>query len=82
MLEIFYKPSKEGLYKPCHELKEGSWIHVTYAGVQDLDRIMEITDIDYTHLKDSLDRYELPRVEQEEKNILVFTRHPCEESKW
>ncbi len=79
MFHIFYKPHKEGLFKPTPDIKPGVWIHVTDVSVHDLDRIMEITDIDYTHLKDSLDRYEVPRVEQENRNILVFTRHPCPE---
>ncbi|MEL7431062.1 MAG: CorA family divalent cation transporter [Chlamydiota bacterium] len=79
MLQVFYKPSKEGHYRPLNTTKEGSWIHITHASVADLDRIMELTDIDYNHLKDSLDRYEVPRVEQEDTNILVFTRHPCDE---
>ncbi|MEM8628512.1 MAG: CorA family divalent cation transporter [Chlamydiota bacterium] len=78
-LQIFYKPSKEGAYRSIETPKEGVWIHVDDAKASDLDRIMELTDIDYTHLKDSLDRYEVPRIEQEDTSILVFTRHPCKE---
>ena len=79
MIRAFYKPSKNGIFQEVSDFRKGTWIQVTDATAHDLDQIMEITDIDYTHLKDSLDRYELPRVEQEDGNILLFTRHPSTE---
>lgn len=78
MINIYYKSSKDTEFKKSSEFKPGSWIHVEEASVEDLDKIMELTDIDFVDLKDSLDRYEIPRIEHDENNILIFTRHPTE----
>jgi len=78
MIEVFFKTPKDPSFKPIEDFRPGAWIDVTDATAQDLDKIMELTDIDFTHLKDSLDKYEIPRIEYEEGNILIFTRHPSD----
>ncbi len=78
MIEFYFKSLRDAAFKPTEDLRPGSWIHVSEANTQDLDRVMEIADIDFSHLKDSLDNYEIPRIEHEESNILIFTRHPSE----
>lgn len=78
MIEVFFKSLKDSKFRKIEEFKIGSWIHITEASLEDLDKIMELIDIDFADLKDSLDRYETPRIEHENENVLIFTRHPTE----
>ncbi len=78
MIEVFFKSLKAKEFQKINEFKVGSWVHVTETTLEDLDKIMELTDIDFADLKDSLDRYEIPRIEHEHENIVIFTRHPNE----
>ncbi len=78
MIEVFFKSLKAKEFQKINEFKVGSWVHVTETSLEDLDKIMELTDIDFADLKDSLDRYEIPRIEHEQENIVIFTRHPSE----
>ena len=78
MMDIYFKSIRDQDFKKSAEFKAGSWIHITEATVEDLDKLMELTDIDFADLKDSLDKYEVPRIEHDKENILIFTRHPSE----
>ncbi|HSW72829.1 MAG TPA: magnesium transporter CorA family protein [Chlamydiales bacterium] len=78
MLEIYFKALRDPEFKKIDQFQPGSWINVEDASIVDLDKIMEITKIDFADLKDSLDKYEIPRVEIQGENILIFTRHPAE----
>jgi magnesium transporter len=78
MITTYYKSIRDPSFKKIPEYRPGAWIHVEEASVEDLDKIMELTDIDFVDLKDSLDKYEIPRIEHDNDNILIFTRHPIE----
>jgi len=78
MIEVFFKSLKDTEFHRINEFKVGCWVHASNATLEDLDKIMELTDIDFGDLKDSLDRYETPRIEHDQDNILIFTRHPNE----
>jgi len=79
VLDIYYKSIRDDFFKKIDEFKPGSWIHVQNASADELSHLESILGLDYEHLKDSLDKYEIPRIEIADKNILVFTRHPSEE---
>lgn len=76
MLEIYFKNPKELEFKKIDEFRAGSWILVKEATIEDLTKIAEVTGIDLNDFRDSLDKYELPRIEQMEGNVIFFTRHP------
>ncbi len=79
MIEIYYKALRDHEFKKIEGFRPGCWINIQEAGVEDLDKIMELTQIDFAELKDSLDKYEIPRVELTNDNTLIFTRHPSEQ---
>lgn len=78
MITTYFKSLRDPVFQKISDFKPGAWIHVEEASVEDLDKIMDLTDIDFVDLKDSLDKYEVPRIEHDEDNILIFTRHPTD----
>ena len=78
MLEYFFKSVKDIEFQKIDRPRVGSWIHVSDASVQDIEEISKLTSIGLTELSDSLDKYEIPRIEQIGTTIIVFTRHPAE----
>jgi len=78
MLEIYFKTVRDIEFKPIQEFRPGSWIYAKEATQDDLVKIAEITGLELLDIRDSLDRYELPRIERIGDNIVCFTRHPSE----
>jgi magnesium transporter len=78
MLEIYYKTSKETSFKHIDEIRPGCWIYAKQATQEDLAKIAELTNMEISEIQDSLDRFELPRIERHGENIICFTRHPSE----
>lgn len=79
MLKIFYKESKEAEVVELPEVRPGCLVHVDEASIADLETVSNLTRIPYADLLDCLDKYEIPRVEQIENNLLVFTRYPTDQ---
>ena len=78
MIEYYFKTAKEDNFASLSSPKEGCWIHVEEATTADLDMVCELTGLEYTELQDSLDKYEIPRIERVRNHALIFTRHPIE----
>jgi magnesium transporter len=78
MLEIYFKTVRDIEFKPIHDFRPGSWIYAKGATQEDLLKIAEITGLELNDIRDSLDRFELPRIERIGDNILCFTRFPTE----
>lgn len=77
MIEVYFKTVRDNTFSKTDEFRPGSWIYVKEANAEDLARIAEITQIDLTDLKDSLDKFELPRIEHIDDSIIFFVRHPA-----
>lgn len=77
MIEIYFKTVRDDGFKQTTEFRPGSWIYAKDANLEDLARIADVTQIDINDLRDSLDKYELPRIEHIDDNILFFVRHPA-----
>ncbi len=77
MIEIYFKTARDGAFQQIADFRPGSWIYAKEANLEDLTRIAEVTRIDMADLRDSLDKYELPRIEHIDDNILFFVRHPA-----
>lgn len=80
MLSIFYKTLKDKKFKEIEEAKPGSWINVDAATSEDITEIAKMTGLQLGDLRDTLDRYELPRVERQEEGLIIYSRYPTEES--
>ncbi|WP_316358290.1 magnesium transporter CorA family protein [Candidatus Neptunichlamydia sp. REUL1] len=78
MITIYDKGEHDDEFIEIPEPKEGCWIHVEDATTNDINQISKLIDLEYTDMYDSLDRYEIPRVEKVNETVLVFTRHPME----
>lgn len=78
MIEYYFKTSKDDNYVSLASPKEGCWIHIDEAITTDLDQLCTLTGLEYTEVQDSLDKYEIPRIEKVRSNTLIFTRHPIE----
>ena len=76
MVSIFYKTLKDKKFKKVAAVKPGSWINVENATSEDLEKISDLTGLQVADLRDTLDRYELPRVERQEEGLIIYTRYP------
>jgi len=79
MIKIYSKKTKEAEVEELTEVCPGCLLHADEASTADLETISRLTKIPYADLLDSLDKYEIPRVEQIEDNLLVFTRYPTDQ---
>ena len=78
MITIYDKGEHDDEFIEIPEPREGCWIHVEDATTNDISQISKLIDLEYTDMYDSLDRYEIPRVEKVDETVLIFTRHPME----
>lgn len=78
MIEYFFKTEKDDSFLPLTKPQNDCWIYVEDATVSDLEQVCLITGLEYEDLQDSLDRYEIPRIEHVNHHILLFSRHPIE----
>lgn len=76
MLEIYFKTIRDNHFKKIEDFRPGSWIYVKEATLEDLSQIAQIAGLELADIRDSLDKYELPRVEQIGKSLIFFLRHP------
>ncbi len=79
MIKYLYKEELDEGFHEVDEPCEGCWIHVDEATTSDVVKIAKIIDLDYTDLSDTLDKYEVPRIERSSEHVLIFTRHPSDE---
>lgn len=78
MIEIYFKTIRDPEFKKIEEFRPGSWIYAKEADHEDLTKIAEITGLEIADLYDSLDKYELPRIEHVKDNVIIFVRHPSD----
>lgn len=76
MIEIYFKTVRDPEFKQIEDFRPGSWIYLKEANLEDLSKISEVTQIDIADLRDSLDKYEQPRIEHFDNNIIFYVRHP------
>lgn len=82
MLLFYRKTSKRTSFVCTDDPEPGCWIHAEGASHEDLQQISALTGLDTSLLNDSLDRYELPRIEQVANNLIFFTRHPLDQERF
>lgn len=78
MLEIYFKTVRDLEFGKIDHFRPGSWIYVRDASAEEVQKIADLTQIDIIDLKDSLDKYELPRIEHIAGNVIFFVRHPSD----
>lgn len=78
MITIYDKGEHDEEFIKISEPKPGCWIHIENATTNDINQLSKLIDLEYTDMFDSLDRYEIPRVEKVDETVLIFTRHPID----
>jgi len=81
MIEIYFKDIKKEKLEKIKDVKDGCWINIENAKEEDLKYVAKLTGLDMPDLDDVLDPYELPRIEREGENIIIFVRDAQEENK-
>ncbi|NGX63496.1 MAG: Cobalt/magnesium transport protein CorA [Candidatus Anoxychlamydiales bacterium] len=75
MLQIYYKSIRDDAFSEIQDFRVGSWVNVSDASVEDLSKICEIASIDIADIMDALDKYEIPRIEHIDDNIIIYARN-------
>ncbi len=76
MLTIYTKNDIDDEFQVIDKPCAGCWIHIDQVTLEDIQYVCTLTGLEQTDLQDSLDKYEVPRVEKIDDHVLVFTRHP------
>jgi len=72
----YYQNTKGNKLQKLAQFKPGTWIQVEEPSEEDIKLLSEKFNLEYDLLKDSLDLYEVPRLEKEAKRLYIFTRFP------
>jgi len=79
MLKIYHKKIKDKEIKELDNFVIGSWVRVDSPTTEDIAFLKDKLSLDEDLLKDSLDPYEVPRLESEEGRVYIFARIPNRE---
>lgn len=74
MMEIYFKDIKSQTLQKTDKIKNGVWINIENATIEDLNFVKEITNLNYSDIEDVLDVHELPRIERKEDAVILFVR--------
>jgi len=75
MIEIYFKSLRDEDFKKIENFRTGSWINIKDSSMDDLAKVNEISGIEINDILDSLDKYEIPRIEHVNGDIIIFARH-------
>ncbi|HRN95822.1 MAG TPA: magnesium transporter CorA family protein [Candidatus Levybacteria bacterium] len=77
MIEVYFKSVKDKKFKKIETVRAGCWINIEKTSEEDLQKVSELTGLNMRDLQDSLDNYEVPRLERQEEGILMYVRTPA-----
>jgi len=76
MITYYQKTVTSKSLRKIPEYKVGSWVYVDRPTDEEIAHLVSSLGLEEGLLRDSLDPYEVPRVETEGKTAYIFTRHP------
>ena len=79
MINYFYKSVRDARVKKIDKFKTGSWIYAEDPDKKELERLAKEFSLELGHLTDSIDPFEVPRLEIEKGTVYIFTRIPFSE---
>lgn len=79
MIKNYYTTVSRSAIEETDTPRPGSWINIENATTQELEYVTNLTGLDILDIDDSLDRYEVPRIERHEEGIIMFVRHPIDD---
>lgn len=80
MITIYHSTSVNPALGTIGKAKKGSWVHVVAPNEEELAELAEQYSLDLGLLRDGMDLYESPRVEEEDGNIYVYMRYYHEDN--
>lgn len=76
MFNIFYKEENDKDLSSIDDFKSGSWISLIEPDEKEVDRAVAMLKVEKSLLIDSLDQYEMPRLEIEDGAMYIYVRVP------
>ncbi len=76
MISYYQKTVSSKTLKQIPDFKVGSWVSVDRPNEEEILHLVGTLGLDEGLLRDSLDPYEVPRVENDGKTAYIFTRYP------
>ena len=76
MINYYFRTLKDDSLKQINELRNGVWVHASSPDREDLEKLAERLSLDMSILEDSLDFFEVPRLERSGGVTYFFTRYP------
>lgn len=80
MQKIYYRTIRSEKVEDLNTAKRGSWLHITQPTKSELEDLSEKYGFNIDLLKDGVDLYEAPRLEQEESGLYIYLRYCKPES--
>ena len=81
MITYYFKSQYDKQFVKIEKLQTGAWINIENATTDDLKKLEKIVDLEMPDLIDSLDSYEIPRVESDEGTIVLYVRNPSKHAR-
>lgn len=79
MIKIFYKGIKHKRLQELKKLRGGVWVHAENPTDKEIESLVFMLDVEENLLRDALDPFEVPRLEEENGFVYVFTQVPYRE---
>lgn len=79
MIEIYRKSLKNAHIQKGSVVQRGSWVSVIDPTEHELEFLTDDLKLEYGHISDALDPFEVPRFEVEGTTMYIFLRFPYEE---
>jgi len=76
MIKYYFRTVQDASLKQISELRNGVWIHAENPTRAELEDLSEQLDLDMNIVEDSLDFFEVPRLEKVGEVSYFFTRYP------
>jgi magnesium transporter len=75
MIDIYFKYLENDSFEKIQDFRIGSWINLSNTTIEDLNKLSEVLQTDVNDVLDSVDRYEIPRIEHIDSNVAIYSRH-------
>lgn len=78
-MKIYFKKESDSEVQVLNHPCEGCWIHLDGATTTDLNELGKLLGMDHSDLQDCLDKYEIPRIEKVDHQLMIYTRYPTDQ---
>jgi len=78
VFSYYFKSDSDSEFITLDKPRPGCWIHVDQAVSSDISEISTLTGVEHADIYDALDKHEIPRVEMENNEVIVFARTPID----